>query len=65
MDGLGVRVAKGLNRDAPPRQVLDDRYHGRILPYAPIEVKRARDYLLQNAHKHRQYPIRNTCMVAS
>ena len=32
-------------------QVLDDRYHGHILR-TPTEVRRARDYLLQNARHH-------------
>ena len=52
MCGLGVRVARGLNRVMRRHgKVLDDRYHGRILR-TPTEVKRARDYLLQNAQKH-------------
>jgi hypothetical protein len=32
-------------------KVLDDRYHGHILR-TPTEVRRARTYLLQNAHEH-------------
>jgi REP element-mobilizing transposase RayT len=52
MCGLGVRVAKGLNRVMRRHgKVLDDRYHGHILR-TPTEVRRARDYLLQNARKH-------------
>jgi REP element-mobilizing transposase RayT len=52
MCGLGVRVAKGLNRVMRRQgKVLDDRYHGHILR-TPTEVKRARAYLLQNAQKH-------------
>src|SRR5215471_1006304 len=52
MNGLGVRVARGLNRVMRRRgKVLDDRYHGRILR-TPTEVGRARAYLLQNARKH-------------
>ena len=52
MCGLGVRVAKGLNRVMKRQgKVLGERYHGRILK-TPTEVKRARVYLLQNAHKH-------------
>ncbi len=31
--------------------MLDDRYHSHILR-TPTEVRRARDYLLQNARKH-------------
>jgi REP element-mobilizing transposase RayT len=52
MNGLGVRVARGLNKVMRRRgKVLDDRYHGHILR-TPTEVKRARTYLLQNARKH-------------
>ena len=52
MKGLGVRVAKGLNRVMGRQgKVLDDRYHGHILR-TPTEVRRARDYLLQNARRH-------------
>ncbi len=52
MNGLGVRVAKGLNRVMRRRgKVLDDRYHGHILR-TPTEVRRARSYLLQNARRH-------------
>src|SRR6476620_4313373 len=52
MNGLGVRVAKALNRVMRRHgRVLDDRYHGRILR-TPTEVKRARTYLLTNAEKH-------------
>ena len=52
MKGLGVRVAKGLNRVmGRSGKVLGDRYHGRILR-TPTEVKRVRMYLLTNAEKH-------------
>ena len=52
MNGLGVRIAKGLNRVMRRRgKVLDDRYHGHILR-TPTEVRRARAYLLQNAAHH-------------
>jgi putative transposase len=52
MNGLGVRVARGLNRLMKRRgKVLEDRYHGHILR-TPTEVRRARSYLLQNAQKH-------------
>jgi len=52
MKGLGVRVAKGLNRVMRRQgKVLDDRYHGHILR-TPTEVRRAREYLLQNARRH-------------
>ena len=52
MNGLGVRVAKGLNRVMRRHgSVLDDRYHAHILR-TPTEARRARAYLLQNARKH-------------
>ena len=52
MNGMGVRVAKGLNRVMGRHgKVLGDRYHARILR-TPTEVRRVRDYLLQNARKH-------------
>ena len=52
MNGLGVRVAKGLNRLMQRHgKVLDDRYHEHILR-TPTHAKRARFYLLQNAKKH-------------
>jgi hypothetical protein len=52
MNGLGVRVAKGLNRVlGRSGKVLEDRYHGHILR-TPTEVRHARTYLLQNAAQH-------------
>jgi hypothetical protein len=52
MNGLGVRVARRLNRVLGRRgKLLDDRYHGHILR-TPTEVRRARSYLLLNARKH-------------
>ena len=55
MKGLGVRVAKGLNRVMKRSgKVLGDRYHGRILR-TPTEVKRVREYLLTNARHHYGY----------
>jgi len=52
MNGLGVRVAKGLNRVLGRRgKVLDERYHGHILR-TPAEVRRARAYLTTNAERH-------------
>ena len=52
MNGLGTRVARRLNRVMQRRgKVLDDRYYEHILR-TPSEVKRARNYLLQNAQKH-------------
>src|SRR4051812_16845088 len=52
MNGLGVRVARGLNRVMQRHGgVLADRYHAHILR-SPTEARRARAYLLQNARKH-------------
>jgi len=52
MNGLGVRVARGLNRVMQRQgKVLSDRYHARILR-SPTEVLRVRNYLLSNARKH-------------
>jgi hypothetical protein len=52
MNGLGVRVARGLNRVMGRNgDVLEDRYHAHILE-TPTEVKNARAYQLTNAHKH-------------
>lgn len=52
MQGLGVRVARALNRVmSRSGRVMGDRYHARILK-TPTHVKRARFYLLQNAKKH-------------
>jgi REP-associated tyrosine transposase len=55
MCGLGVRVAKSLNRVMQRHgKVLGDRYHARILK-TPTEVQHARHYLLTNARKHYGY----------
>jgi putative transposase len=52
MKGLGVRIARGLNRVMQRRgTVLGDRYHSHILK-TPTEVKNARHYIMTNAHKH-------------
>ncbi|HEY2745349.1 MAG TPA: transposase [Polyangia bacterium] len=52
MNGLGVRVAKGLNRVMGRHgKVLEDRYHGHILR-TPTEVRCARVYLVENARRH-------------
>ena len=52
MKGLGVRVARGLNRLMRRRgRVIGDRYHARILR-TPTEVKRVRHYLRGNAERH-------------
>jgi REP element-mobilizing transposase RayT len=66
MCGLGVRVARGLNKVmGRAGKVLDDRYHAHVLR-TPTEVRRARNYLLQNALKHygQLVPDRYTSVVA-
>jgi putative transposase len=52
MQGLGVRIAKGMNRlMGRSGRVLVDRYHAHILK-TPAEVRAARSYLLNNAEAH-------------
>lgn len=53
MKGLGVRLARGLNRMMNGRRgrVLADRYHEHVLR-TPGEVKRAVDYVIHNYRKH-------------
>jgi putative transposase len=52
MQGLGVRLARALNRCWGRRgRVLADRYHAHVLR-SPSEVRRALAYALQNARKH-------------
>ena len=52
MQGLGIRIARALNRVMQRRgRVVADRYHAHILK-TPSEVRRARAYLLTNAHHH-------------
>ena len=52
MKGLGVRLAKGLNKLMSGKgQVLADRYHEHILR-TPSEVKRAVSYVRRNHAKH-------------
>ena len=65
MNGLGTRIARRLNRVMQRRgKVLDDRYHGHILR-TPTEVRRARDYLLQNAQKHVGLRFADPCTSAA
>jgi len=53
MQGLGVRVARGLNRLwERTGRVFADRYHDRILR-TPREVRNALAYVLNNARRHR------------
>ena len=52
MQGLGVRVARRLNRMmGRSGRVVGDRYHARILR-TPTEVRHARRYLATNAAHH-------------
>src|SRR3954471_23742787 len=52
MKGLGVRIARALNRVMQRSgRVVGDRYHAHILK-TPSEVKRARVYLTTNARHH-------------
>jgi REP element-mobilizing transposase RayT len=59
MQGLGIRMAKALNRALGRRRgrVWADRYHDRILR-TPREVRHALAYTLQNARKHGVAPAR-------
>ena len=53
MQGLSIRIAKGVNRAFGRKgKLLADRYHARALK-TPLEVKRALLYTLNNAKKHR------------
>lgn len=52
MQGLSVRIARGLNRLwSRAGRVLADRFHSRILR-TPREVRYALGYVLNNARKH-------------
>lgn len=52
MKGLGVRIARALNRLMKRSgRVVGDRYHAHILR-TPSEVRRARNYLTTNARRH-------------
>ena len=52
MQGLGIRIARALNRVmGRSGRVIADRYHAHILR-TPSEVRRARTYLLTNARQH-------------
>jgi len=52
IQGLSIRVAKGLNRMmGRSGRVFDDRYHARVLR-TPTEVRHAIHYVLENACKH-------------
>ncbi len=52
LQGLAIRVAKGVNRASRRRgRVLADRYHARTLR-TPTEVRRAVQYVRRNLHHH-------------
>ena len=52
IQGLSIRVAKGLNRMmGRSGRVFDDRHHARLLR-TPTEVRHAIHYVLENARKH-------------
>src|SRR4051794_16276311 len=52
LKGLGVRMARALNRVMKRQgRVIGDRYHAHIMR-TPSEVKRARAYLSANAQHH-------------
>jgi REP element-mobilizing transposase RayT len=52
IQGLSIRVAKGLNRMmGRTGRVFDDRYHARVLR-TPTEVRNAIHYVLGNARRH-------------
>jgi len=52
MQGLNIRIARGLNAALGRRgPVFADRYHARILK-TPREVRNARAYVLLNARRH-------------
>ena len=56
MKGLGVRIARFMNRIMKRSgRVLIDRYHEHILK-TPTEVRNARHYLLNNVYKHYGIP---------
>jgi REP element-mobilizing transposase RayT len=55
MKGLGVRIARALNRVMERHgRVIGDRYHAHILK-TPTEVAHARRYLVKNAREHYGY----------
>jgi hypothetical protein len=52
MQGLGIRIAKGLNRVMKRRgRVFADRYHARILR-TPTQTRHAVRYVLRNHERH-------------
>jgi hypothetical protein len=52
MQGLGIRLARGLNTLMKRRgRVVADRYHARLLA-TPLELRRALLYVLNNTRRH-------------
>jgi putative transposase len=61
MQGLGIRIAKALQKVMDRLgHVIKERYHAHILK-TPLEVKRARLYLLNNARHHFGLTIPDYC----
>jgi putative transposase len=61
MQGLGIRIARSLQKVMGRLgHVMKERYHAHILK-TPMEVKRARLYLLNNARKHYGLVIPDWC----
>ena len=59
MQGLGVRIARALNRVmGRSGRVIGDRYHAHVLRTL-AEVRRARAYLLTNARRHYGHEARD------
>jgi REP element-mobilizing transposase RayT len=62
--GLGVRIAKGLNRMMSRRgQVVAERYHAHVLR-TPSETRRALHYVLTNHEHHFRRPDRDYTSLA-
>jgi putative transposase len=54
VQGLAIRLAKGINRLSQRRgKVFNDRYHAHILK-SPAEVRNAVHYVLHNRQKHQK-----------
>jgi REP element-mobilizing transposase RayT len=62
MQGLGIRIARGLQKVmGRVGHVIKERYHAHVLK-TPMEVKRARVYLLDNARKHYGLVVDDWCV---
>ena len=70
MQGLCIRIARGLNRMLGRRgKVFADRFHSRVLR-TPTEIRRALCYVLNNWRKHaaergRRHPSRRVDVYSS